>query len=164
MSFGLAAFTLFHVILSLAGIVAGFVVVYGLFTSRRLIGWTAIFLSTTLLTSITGFLFPFHKFLPSHAIGILSVIALVIAIYAYYSRRLARGWRRTYAITAVTALYFNVFVLIAQLFSKVPALRNLAPTPSAPAFKAAQSVALVAFLVLGIFATKRFLTKQALAA
>lgn len=149
-------FTLFHVLLSLVGIVSGFVVVFGLMIAKRLSGWTAIFLITTVATSVTGFLFPFHKALPSHILGVLSLIALAVAIYALYSRGLAGGWRRAYVVSSVAALYLNVFVLVAQLFMKVPALTALAPTQSEGPFKLAQLSVLILFLVLGIFATKRF--------
>src|SRR5579864_4186566 len=104
----LTAFTFFHVALSLVGIVSGFVVVFGLLVSKRLDGWTALFLTTTVATSITGFLFPVHHFMPSHALGILSLIALGTAMLALYRHQLAGGWRRTYVITATLALYFNV--------------------------------------------------------
>src|SRR5438876_10040016 len=118
----LSAFTLFHVVLSLVGIGSGFVVVYGLLASKRFEGWTKRFLITTVATSVTGFLFPVHQFLPSHAVGILSLIVLTLAILARYRYHLAGGWRRTYVITALMALYFNFFVLIVQLFLKVPSL------------------------------------------
>ena len=124
----LSAFTLFHVILSLVGIGSGFVVTYGLLESKRLDRWTAVFLSTTALTSVTGFLFPVRHFMPSHGVGIVSLIVLAIALLARYRYGLAGGWRRTYAITAVIAQYLNFFVLIVQLFLKVPALHALAPT------------------------------------
>src|SRR5271169_699921 len=120
----LDALTLFHVVLSLVGIASGFAVVYGLLSSR-VHGWTSLFLWTTVATSVTGFFFPFHKFLPSHGVGILSLIVLTIAILALYRFKLAGGWRRTYAITAVVALYLNVFVSIVQLFRKVPALNAI---------------------------------------
>jgi uncharacterized membrane protein len=107
-------------------------------------------------TSVTGFLFPFHRFLPSHAVDIKSLILLAIAIYALYGLHLAGAWRRIYAVTAVLALYLNVFVLIAQLFAKVPALKALAPTQSEAPFKEAQLAALVAFVVLTILAAVRF--------
>lgn len=94
MSIGLAMFTLFHVALSLVGIFSGFVVVVGLLSAKQLKGWTALFLATTAATSVTGFLFPFHKFLPSHGVGIVSLIALAIAIFALYGRGLVGGWRR----------------------------------------------------------------------
>ncbi len=114
----LSVFTLCHVVLSLVGIGAGLVVACGLLTSKRLDGWTKLFLVTTALTSITGFLFPVHKFLPSHGVGIVSLLVLALTILACFRFDLARGWRRTYVITAVVALYLNVFVLIVQLFMK----------------------------------------------
>src|SRR5258708_7482621 len=110
----LAAFTGFHVVLSLLGIGSGLVVVYGLLGSKLFEGWTAVFLAATVATSITGFLFPFHEFLTSHGVGILSLIVLAIALAARFRYRLAGGWRRTFVVTSVIALYFNAFVLIAQ--------------------------------------------------
>jgi hypothetical protein len=107
-------------------------------------------------TSVTGFLFPVHRFLPSHAVGTLSLIALLISILARYRYMLGGGWRQAYVISAVTSLYFNVFVLIAQLFQKVPALRSLAPTQTEPAFVVAQLGTLVLFVMLGIGAVSRF--------
>ena len=144
----LSAFTLFHVVLSLVGIGSGFVVVYGLLTSKRLDGWTALFLTTTVATSVTGFLFPVHHFLPSHAVGIVSLVVLAFAVLARYRYGLAGRWRRTYAITAVVGLYLNFFVLIAQLFMKVPSLKELAPTQSEPPFLVTQVVVLVAFVYI----------------
>lgn len=152
----LNALTLFHVVLSLVGIASGFVVVYGFLKSKYFKGWTSLFLATTVATSVTGFLFPFHHFLPSHGVGILSLIVLAIAIVALYRYRLAGGWRKTFAITSVIALYFNFFVLIVQLFMKVPALHDLAPTQSEPPFQIAQLVALVLFVVLGVLAAMKF--------
>jgi hypothetical protein len=153
------AFTAFHVLLSLIGIVSGFVVVYGLLVSKRLDGWTKLFLWTTAATSVTGFLFPVHKLLPGHVLGILSLIVLAIAFLARYRRGMAGGWRRTYVICAVVALYFNVFVLIVQLFEKVPALQALAPTQSEPPFQVAQLVALVIFAALAIRSAMKFRTE-----
>ena len=152
----LTAFTLFHVALSLVGILSGFVVVAGFMSAKRSNGWTALFLTTTVLTSLTGFLFPFHKFLPSHAVGIVSLIVLAVAIPALYVFRLAGPWRLTYVIGSVIALYLNVFVLVAQLFMKVPALKALAPTQSEPPFLGTQVVVMLVFIVLGVFAGKRF--------
>jgi hypothetical protein len=152
----LSAFTLFHVLLSLVGIGAGLVVAYGLLTSKRLDGWTKLFLVMTALTSITGFLFPIPKFLPSHGVGIVSLIVLAFAILARYRFDLAGGWRRTYAITAVIALYLNVFVLIVQLFMKVPALKAIAPTQSEPPFQFAQLGALLVFALIAIRAAMKF--------
>jgi len=156
MIFGMTLFTFLHVLLSVIGIGSGFVISFGLLTARRLEGWTALFLATTVLTSVTGFLFPFHRFLPSHGVGIISLIVLAIAIFARYARRLVGAWRRTYVISATTALYLNVFVLIAQLFQKVPALKAMAPTQSEPPFEIAQLVVLALFIVLGVISTMKF--------
>jgi hypothetical protein len=156
MIFGMTILTFVHVLLSLIGILAGFIVLVGLLTARQLYGWTALFIWTTVATSVTGFLFPFHKFLPSHAVGILSLVILTIAIYALYGKHLAGAWRKTYAVTAMIALYLNVFVFIAQLFMKVPAVKALAPTQTEAPFKEAQLAALLAFVVLTILAAIRF--------
>jgi hypothetical protein len=145
-----------HVLISVIGIVSGFVVVSGMVADRPRGGCAGLFLASTVLTSATGFLFPFHRLLPSHAVGILSLAVLAVAIYARYARRLAGAWRKTYVVTAVAALYLNVFVLVAQAFQKVPALRALAPTQSEPPFTEAQSVVLVIFIVLGAVAAVRF--------
>jgi len=155
-STGLAAFTLFHVALSLVGIFAGFAVLFALLSAKQSSGWTAVFLVTTAATSVTGFLFPFHKFLPSHVLGIVSLLVLAVTIPALYVFHLAGPWRRSYVIGAVIALYLNVFVLIAQLFMKIPALQALAPTQSEPPFLGAQVVVMLIFIVLGVLAAKRF--------
>ncbi len=152
----LPAFTLFHVIISLFGIGSGFIVVYGLLTAKSLKNWTALFLITTVLTSATGFLFPFHGFKPSYAVGILSLIVLAVAIVALYAGHLVGAWRWIYVVTAVIALYFNVFVLVAQSFNKVPALKALAPTQSEPPFAIAQLIVMAIFIVLGILSVRRF--------
>jgi len=156
MIFGMTILTFVHVLLSLLGILAGFVVTFGLLTSRPSKGWTALFIWTTVATSATGFLFPFHRFLPSHAVGILSLLVLTIAIYALYGKHLTGSWRKAYAVNAMIALYLNVFVLIAQLFAKVPALKAQAPTQSEAPFKEAQLAALLAFVVLTILAAIKF--------
>src|SRR5271154_3745642 len=116
----LSTFTLVHVIISLVGIGSGFIVLYGLLTGKRLDGWTALFLATTVATSVTGFFFPFDHLLPSHKVGIISLVVLAIAIVARYALHLAGAWRRIYVITAIIALYLNVFVLVVQSFEKVP--------------------------------------------
>jgi len=152
----LAAFTLFHVVLSLVGIGAGFAVVYGLIASKLFNGWTTLFLITTVATSVTGFMFPVHQLMPSHVLGILSLIALAAAILARYRFKLAGAWRRTYVVSAIVALYFNVFVLIVQLFRRVPALQAIAPTQSEPPFAVAQLVVLLLFIFLGFRAAARF--------
>jgi hypothetical protein len=152
----LTTFTKVHVVISLIAIFAGLVVAFGLLTRRRLDGWTAIFLVMTLLTSVTGFFFPFNGFTPAIAVGIVSLVVLAIAIFARYGRRLAGAWRWIYAVTAMLALYLNVFVLIVQLFQKVPALKSLAPTQTEPPFQVAQLGALVIFVLLTVFAAIRF--------
>jgi hypothetical protein len=156
MAHELPTFTLAHVAISLIAIFAGFIVVFGMLAAKRLNGMTAIFLLFTVLTSVTGFFFPFHGITPGIVVGIISLIVLTIAIFARYARHLEGGWRRTYAITAVFALYLNFFVLIVQLFRKVPALHALAPTGSEPPFKIAQATALVLFVARAIFSAKRF--------
>jgi len=156
MILGMTTFTFVHVLISLSGILSGLIVLFGLIAGKRLDGWTALFLITTVATSVTGFMFPFHKLLPSHVVGVISLVVLAIAILARYSRHLAGGWRRTYVISSVIALYLNVFVLIVQLFEKVPALNAMAPTQSQPPFKITQVVVMAIFVVLGIFAAKGF--------
>ena len=161
MTVSLAIFTLFHVLLSLIGIVAGLVVVFGLMRTRWMSGWNTLFFVTTTAATLTGFLFPFHKFLPSHAIGIISSVLLAVAVFALNKRRLASGWRRTYVVTSVIVLYLNTFILIVQLFEKVPALKELAPTQSELPFKMAQVITLVVFILLGTLAAKGFNGEQA---
>ncbi|QDU30805.1 hypothetical protein ETAA8_59540 [Anatilimnocola aggregata] len=152
----LLAFTLVHVVISLVAIAAGFVVIWGLLTNRPLPRWTAFFLTTTVLTSASGFGFPFEKFLPSHAFGILSLILLAVAIYALYAQQLAGSWRVAYVGTAIFAQYLNFFVLIVQAFLKVPVLKLLAPTQSELPFAAAQLIALVGFIAIGVLALRNF--------
>ena len=145
-----------HVALSLVGLATGFVVIWGMLNARPWDRWTAVFLATTLLTSLTGFLFPIHGFTPAIGLGLISLPVLGLAIFARYGRHLAGPWRRVYSITAVVAQYLNFFVLIVQSFMKIPGLHDLAPTQSEPPFAIAQFVALLAFVVLGILATIRF--------
>jgi hypothetical protein len=152
----LHAFTTFHVALSLIGILSGILVVLGMFSSEPLPAVTGLFFVTTVLTSLTGFLFPFHGVTPGIVIGILSMMVLIAAMLARYSFRFAGPWRATYVVCSILALWFNVFVLIAQSFAKVPALHRLAPTQSEPPFKIAQLVVLIAVIVAGIFAVKKF--------
>jgi hypothetical protein len=156
MTFGMDALTFVHVLLSLIGIISGFVVLAGMFDSRRLESWTALFLITTIATSVTGFLFPFTKLLPSHIFGIISLIVLAIALAARYSFRLKDSWRWVYVVTALFALYLNVFVLVVQAFLKVPPLNALAPTGSEPPFLVAQAVVLAFFIYVGTRAAMRF--------
>jgi len=154
------ALTLSHVVISLIAIASGFAVVYGLFNSSRMPRTTLVFLVTTFLTSLTGFVF-FSRdtLLPSHITGIIALLVLVPTCIALYTKKLAGSWRRIYVIGAVISLYLNVFVLVVQLFLKVPALHALAPNAPAnpePPFKIAQGVVLVLFVAIGFFAMKRF--------
>jgi len=156
MSLGLTILTLVHVVISLIGILSGLVVAYGFLTAKSPGGWTSTFLLSTVLTSVTGFFFPFHHLLPSHLVGLLSLISLAVAIFARYGRNLAGGWRRTYVVASMIALYLNVFVLVVQLFQKVPALKAMAPTQSEPPFVVTQVAVLALFVMLSVFAAIRF--------
>jgi hypothetical protein len=152
----LATFTLIHVIISLIGIGSGLIVVFGMLGGKRMDGMTALFLVTTVLTSVTAFGFPFEHMTPGIILGILSLLVLAIAVLARYSFHMAGKWRTIYVITAVIALYFNCFVLIAQSFQKIPALHALAPKGNEPPFAIAQGLLLVLFIVLGVLAVKKF--------
>jgi hypothetical protein len=152
----LQIYTIIHTLISLVAIFTGLIVLFGMLADHRLDGWTKWFLITTVLTSVTGFFFPFHGFTPAIGVGIISLIVLAIAIFARYSRYLAGHWRWIYVVTAVVALYFNVFVLIVQSFEKIPALHALAPTQTEPPFKFTQFVVLALFVLLAIVAAIRF--------
>jgi len=157
----LATFTQVHVIISLIGIVSGILVMFGLLGSSRKPGMTAIFLLTTILTSATGFLIPplvSDKLLPSHIIGALSLVLLVVACIALYGMKLAGSWRWIYVLTAMVSLYLNVFVLVIQSFLKVPFLHALAPSvpPSEPPFAVVQGLVLLFFVLVIIGAVRRF--------
>jgi hypothetical protein len=156
MILGMTTFTFVHVVISLVGIFSGLVTVFGMIAGKRLDGWTGLFLVMTVLTSVTGFMFPYHGFTPAIGVGILSLVALAMAILARYRRHLVGGWRRTYVISAVIALYLNVFVLVVQLFEKVPVLHAMAPKGSEPPFLITQAIVMVIFVVLGILAAKKF--------
>jgi hypothetical protein len=152
----LSIFTLVHVLLSLVGIGSGLLVLYGMLRGKRFDGATAIFLVTTALTGLTGFLFPFERVLPSHIVGVISLAALVVAFMARYGRNLAGTWRSIYVVCAVLALYLNVFVLVAQIFLKLPAAHALAPTGKEAPFLVVQLIVMVIFIVLGIPAVTKF--------
>ena len=152
----LSTFTTVHVLISLVGIGSGFAVLLGLFSAKRVNGLTALFLLTTVLTSVTGFGFPFTHLLPSHKIAIISLVVLAIAILARYSFHMVGKWRWIYVVTAMIALYLNLFVLVFQSFEKVPALKAMAPTQSEPPFLVAQLAVMAVFIVLTIFAVKKF--------
>lgn len=145
-----------HVALSLIGIVAGLIVLYGLLAGRALGGWTALFLATTILTSVTGFPLPPFGLDPPRMVGILSLILLAVAVAAYYVFHLDGAWRWVYVVTAMVALYLNCFVAVIQSFSKISSLHALAPTQSEPPFLIAQLVVLALFVVLGFLSLRKF--------
>src|SRR5882724_12846600 len=152
----LATFTFIHVVLSLVGIGTGFVVLSRLLRGRERSGWTAPFLVTTVATSVTGFGFPVDHLLPSHIVGLVSLVVLAVAILARYGLRLRGAWRPVYVVGTALALYLNVFVGVVQAFLKVPALHTLAPQQTEPPFLVAQLLVLAAFILLTVVATKRF--------
>jgi hypothetical protein len=156
MILGMTPFTAFHVLLSLIGILSGLIVLRGLCSANRMDGWTLIFLVTTLATSVTGFFFPFHGVTPAIAVGILSVLILVVTIVARYSLHMAGPWRWIYVVGAIAAQYFNSFVLVAQSFQKIPVLHPLAPTGSEPPFAIAQGIVLLFYVITGVIAVRRF--------
>ena len=149
-------FTLLHVVISLVGIGSGLVVLVGMLSGKRLPGWTALFLATTVLTSVTGFLFPITAFTPALAVGALSLAILAAALLALYVFRLAGTWRPIYVMSAIAALYLNVFVAVVQAFQKLEPLQPLAPTQSEPPFLLAQAGVLALFLIVGVLAVMRF--------
>jgi uncharacterized membrane protein SirB2 len=151
-----STFTLVHVLLSFIGIGSGLLVGYGMLVAKRFDGGTAVFLTSTVLTSATGFLFPVEHILPSHVVGIISLIVLAVAILARYALHLAGAWRWTYVISSILALYLNCFVAVVQSFLKIPALKTLSPTQKEPPFLIAQLAVMVVFIVLGVFAVKKF--------
>lgn len=152
----MAVFTLVHVVISLVAIAAGFVVVGGMLSGKHLSVCTAVFLVTTIATNVTGFGFPFVKFLPAHGIAIISLVLLAVAIYALYMRKLAGKWKTIYVATALASLYFNVLVLVVQTFLKFPVIQSLAPNQNEPPFVVTQGVIAVVFVALAIAANKRY--------
>jgi len=156
MGMSLTTFTLLHVLISLIGSVAGLIAMLGWLKSDPSRIPTAIFLATTILTSVTGFLFPFTKLLPSHIVGIISLVMLALATFALYVRRVSGFWRPIYTVTAILSLYLNVFVLLVQAFLKIPLLKAWAPTQTEPAFLVAQGSAFLLFFVLTILTTVKF--------
>jgi hypothetical protein len=145
-----------HVILSLIGIASGLIVLYGLLTGNPFAAWTAIFLVTTILTGVTGFPLPPFGFTPARAVGVILLILLALTVVALYAFHLAGAWRSVYIVTAIMALYLNVFVGVTQAFQKLSFLQPLAPTQSEPPFLIAQLVVLLIFIVLGVLAVRRF--------
>jgi hypothetical protein len=151
-----AAFTLLHVMISLLGIASGFLVVGGLLGSNRMPGLTAVFLITTIATSVTGFMFPFTAVGPPHIVGVISLVVLAFTLLALYVYRLAGRWRWIYVSTAIAALYLNTFVGVVQAFQKIPALNVLAPKGSEPPFAIAQGLVFALFVAMGVLAVKKF--------
>ena len=149
-------FTLVHVAISLAGIFSGLVVLVAMLTGKRSEQVSAFFLATTVATSVTGFMFPYHGFTPAIGVGIISLAVLAVAVLARYGRKLAGAWDKTYVICVVVALYLNVFVAVAQAFKQIPVLKELAPTQNEPPFAIAQIVVLGLFLALGAQAVRKF--------
>jgi hypothetical protein len=149
-------FTLLHVLISLVGIVSGIAVVIAMLGGRTAEGLNVLFLLSTVLTSVTGFMFPFNGLLDSHVVGIISLAVLAVALLARYAFGLAGSWRWIYVVTAMLALYLNVFVGVVQAFQKIAMLNRLAPARSDPGFIVAQVVVLVVFLWLGTQAVRRF--------
>jgi hypothetical protein len=152
----LATFTFLHVLISLVGIASGLIVLERFLRNRTLGVSNAVFLVTTILTSVTGFLFPFKVFGPPHVVGVISLVVLAIGLFALYAGNLVGPWRWIYVGTAVLALYLNVFVAVVQSFDKIGRLHALAPTGSEPPFAITQGIVLVLFIVLGIVALMRF--------
>jgi hypothetical protein len=156
MILGMTPLVFIHTLISLLGIATGLAMLRSMWANQRADRWTGGFLATTILTSASGFVLPAAKFMPSHAVGVLSLAILALACYARYAKRMSGAWRLAFVLSAVAALYFNVFVLVIQLFLKVPVLRELAPQQSEPPFAIAQAVLLVAFAVAAVFAGRRF--------
>lgn len=144
-----------HVAISLVAIAAGFVVTYAFLAGKRMEGWTSIFLATTIATSASGFLLPADRILPSHVVGVISLIALTVAVATRNDERQFRAWSRTYIVSALTSFYLNMFVLVVQLFLHVPSLKALAPTQTEPAFAIAQVALLTAFFAVGYLSMNR---------
>lgn len=152
----LTAYTIVHTIISLVGVLSGLFLLYGMLTSKPSDFWTATFFTSQVATDLTGFAFPFHGLKPSYVVGVISLVLLLLAIYALYSRHLAGAWRKVYVVAAVMALYLDVFVTIVQSFLKIPFLHDMAPTQTEPPFKLTQLVVLVIFVGLGVAATIEF--------
>jgi hypothetical protein len=156
MFFASSTFTLIHVIITLIAIAAGLVATYGMLRNVRMDLISAVFLLFTVLTSLTGFLFPFHGITPAITLGIISCVLLTFALAARYAFGLSGAWRWIYVVTAITSLYLNCFVLVVQSFLKVPSLHALAPKGNEPPFGVAQGMVLLLFVVLGFLSVRRF--------
>ncbi len=153
-----ALFIELHVALSIVGIAAGLVVLYGMIGGHAYRGWTHLFLATTVLTSVTGFPLPPFGMDPPRVLGIVSLLLLAVALVGFYLRHLEGAWRLAFVVSGLAALYLNAFVAVVQSFQKLPTLQSLAPTQTEPPFIAAQLLLLVAFVALGIVAARNFRT------
>jgi hypothetical protein len=149
-------FTFVHVVISLVGIMTGFVVVGLMLQSAPIAGWNAFFLITTILTSVTGYFFPITGLTPAHVVGAISLVLLAVALYAIYGKKLVGSWRKVYVATAIAALWLNFFVAIAQSFNKFAYLNKFAPTGGEPPFAVVQGIVLIGFIILGIATVRRY--------
>lgn len=156
MFFGVSTLQTFHVLISFVGIITGLIVLYGMVASQKMSLMTAVFLVTTLVTTLTGFVFPITVFTPAIGVGIISTLIMIVCFYARYGQRMTGRWRGIYVVTAVISLYLNVFVLVVQLFLKVPSLNVLAPNGNEPPFAATQGAVLLFFVATGFLAWRRF--------
>lgn len=153
---GIAALTLFHVVLSLIAIVAGVVLARGLLAGRRNDRWTHIFMVTTAITVLTGFVFPYRGFTPGIGVGIVCVLVFIPTALARYRFQMAGLWRPVFIVGALALFYFNCLVFVVQSFQKIPPLNALAPTGAEPVVGIVQAIVFVAFLVVGFFSVRRF--------
>jgi hypothetical protein len=151
-----ATFTQLHVIISLIGIASGLIVVLAMLGGKRVPALTAIFLATTVATSVTGFMFHFASFGPPEIVGVASLVVLGIAILALYSYKLSGSWHWIYVAAAVCALYLNAFVAVVQTFQKVAFFHALAPTQKELPFAIAQGIVFIVFVGVGVTAAKKF--------
>lgn len=150
-------FTFVHVVISLVGIMTGFIVVALMLHSAPIAGWNAFFLVSTILTSVTGYFFPITTGLtPAHVVGAISLVILAVALFALYGKKLVGRWRAIYVVTAVAALWLNSFVTIVQSFNKFAYLNKFAPTGSEPPFAVTQGIVLILFIVMGVAAVRRY--------
>jgi hypothetical protein len=152
----LETFTFLHVVISMVGIMTGFIVVALMLSSAPIAGWNGFFLVSTILTSVTGFFFPFKALGPPHIVGVISLVVLAVALFAVWGRKLSGAWRTVYVGSAILALYLNVFVGVVQSFEKFAYLHAFAPTGSESPFVVTQTVVLILFVLLGIVAVRRY--------
>lgn len=155
MNTAVTVLTVGHVAVSLVGLLAGFLVLGAFLGGMASRSQTALFLVATITTNVSGFLFPVQHVTPAHVLGVISLAILSVAVYAYYRQNRSTAWRTAYVVSTVLAQYLNFFVLVVQLFLKVPALKAIAPTQTEPAFAISQLVTLAAFTFVGILSVVR---------